>query len=63
MYPAVDVLTSRSRLLETKQAGDEHAAVAARVREAIAALWARNGSGCGVDELLLRRLLAHRPAS
>ena len=31
IYPAVDVLTSRSRLLETKAVSDEHAAIAERV--------------------------------
>jgi len=55
MYPAVDVLTSRSRLLETKQAGEEHVTVAARVREAIAALWAKNGDGRRAGDPMLER--------
>ena len=40
VYPTVDVLTARSRLLETKAVGDEHVAIADRVRHALAALWA-----------------------
>jgi F0F1-type ATP synthase beta subunit len=35
----VDVLTSRSRLLETKAAGREHVTIANRVRKALASLW------------------------
>jgi RNA polymerase sigma factor (sigma-70 family) len=38
IYPAVDVLTSRSRLLETRAVDHEHALIAERVRAAIAAL-------------------------
>ena len=37
--PAVDVLTARSRLLETKAIGEAHATTAERVRQALAALW------------------------
>ena len=39
VYPTVDVLNSRSRLLETKAVGDEHVAVADRVLKALADLW------------------------
>jgi F0F1-type ATP synthase beta subunit len=35
VYPTVDVLTSRSRLLETKAAGREHVTIANRVRNAL----------------------------
>ena len=54
VYPAVDVLSSRSRLLDEKAVGDEHAAIAARVREALAALW--NGAD-DCDPLLRERAL------
>jgi RNA polymerase sigma factor (sigma-70 family) len=40
IYPGVDVLTSRSRLLETKRVSAEHARIAERVREAVAEMWA-----------------------
>jgi RNA polymerase sigma factor (sigma-70 family) len=43
IYPGVEVLTSRSRLLETKAVSDEHAAIAERVRLALAGLWAADG--------------------
>jgi len=39
VYPTVDVLASRSRLLETKAAGREHVTIANRVRKALASLW------------------------
>jgi F-type H+/Na+-transporting ATPase subunit beta len=39
VYPTVDVLTSRSWLLEAKAAGREHLAIANRVRKALARLW------------------------
>jgi F-type H+-transporting ATPase subunit beta len=35
IYPCVDPRTSRSELLETKAVGDEHAAIADRVKEAL----------------------------
>src|SRR5215471_13983583 len=38
VYPTVDVLASRSCLLETKSVETEHAAIAARARQALAAL-------------------------
>ena len=43
VYPTLDVLTSRSRLLQTKAVGDEHVAIATRVRRALAALWSADG--------------------
>ena len=43
VYPTVDVLASRSRLLEMKVA--EHVAIAERVREAVASLWATPSEG------------------
>ena len=56
IYPAVDVLTSRSRLLETKTIEPEHAAIAARVRAAIAAMRAADGEpGSGADALVIER--------
>jgi RNA polymerase sigma factor (sigma-70 family) len=55
-YPGVDVLTSRSRLLETKTIDPEHLATAGRVRAAIAALRAADGEpGSGADALVLER--------
>ena len=38
IYPCVDPRTSRSKLLETKSVGDEHAAIAERVKEALTLL-------------------------
>ena len=35
IYPTIDALTSRARLLDEKLVGQEHAAVAARAREAL----------------------------
>jgi F0F1-type ATP synthase beta subunit len=58
VYPAVDVLTSRSRLLETKAVDDEHVATAERVRHALAALWADRGRlQSGADGWTLERAL------
>src|SRR5262249_39659919 len=58
VYPCVDVLTSRSRLIETRAVGEEHAAIAARVRDAIAALWASSGrTERSADKLTLERAL------
>jgi RNA polymerase sigma factor (sigma-70 family) len=42
LYPCIDVLTSRSRLLEAKRVSAEHARIAQRVRETLAAMWAEN---------------------
>jgi RNA polymerase sigma factor (sigma-70 family) len=44
VYPCVDVLASRSRLLDQYTVCNEHAAIAKRVREAMAALWSTDGS-------------------
>jgi flagellar biosynthesis/type III secretory pathway ATPase len=38
IYPAVDVLATRSRLIETRAVSDDHAMIAKRARQAIAAL-------------------------
>jgi Sigma-70, region 4 len=43
IYPGVDVLTSRSRALDENGASAEHARIAERVRQALMALWGRNG--------------------
>jgi F0F1-type ATP synthase beta subunit len=56
IYPAVDVLTSRSRLVEIKAVSDEHATIRERVRHAIAALWAAD-CHADVDKLMLERAL------
>jgi F0F1-type ATP synthase beta subunit len=58
VYPAVDVLTSRSRLLEMKTVDEAHVATAERVRHALAALWAYRGrSQLGAEGLMLERAL------
>jgi RNA polymerase sigma factor (sigma-70 family) len=58
VYPAVDALTSCSRLLETKAVGEEHVATAERVRHALAALWADRGrSQSDTNDLMLERAL------
>jgi RNA polymerase sigma-70 factor (ECF subfamily) len=58
VYPTVDVLTSRSRLLETKAVGDAHATTAERTRQALASLWAGHaGSKPDADPLMLERAL------
>jgi RNA polymerase sigma factor (sigma-70 family) len=44
VYPCVDVLTSRSRLLDQDAVGNEHAQIAKRVREALGALWSTEDS-------------------
>ena len=56
VYPAVDVLTSRSRLFQTSVLSAEHVEIAERVRQAIAALWAAD-AGHGADALMLERAL------
>jgi RNA polymerase sigma factor (sigma-70 family) len=43
LYPCVDLLTSRSRLFEINGVSAEHARIAERVRETVAAMWASNG--------------------
>jgi hypothetical protein len=42
IYPGVDLLTSRSRLLEANAVSAEHARIAQRVRQALAPMWADN---------------------
>ncbi len=49
VYPTIDVLASRSRLLEMKVADAEHVAIAERVREALASLWATPSEGKSCD--------------
>lgn len=54
VFPAVDVVMSRSRLFQTNAVSAEHVAVAERVRKAIAALWAADldaESGAGTPML------------
>jgi RNA polymerase sigma-70 factor (ECF subfamily) len=50
IYPTVDVLASRSRLLEMKEADAEHVAIAEQVREALASLWATPSEGKSCDD-------------
>jgi F0F1-type ATP synthase beta subunit len=56
IYPAVNALTSRSRLLEENSVSAEHAAIAEEVRQALAALWAPDGRS-DADRLRLERAL------
>jgi RNA polymerase sigma factor (sigma-70 family) len=56
VYPAVDVLTSRSRLLETNAVSDGHAMIHDRVRQSIAALWAADRHA-GPGQAMLERAL------
>jgi F-type H+/Na+-transporting ATPase subunit beta len=60
MYPAVDVLASRSRLIENRVVGKDHAMIGERVLQAIAALWGVDRqfeSYAGDDKLILERAL------
>lgn len=58
VYPTVDVLASRSALLETKMLDSEHTAIAARARQALASLWTAPAEGEPQrDPLLLQRAL------
>jgi F0F1-type ATP synthase beta subunit len=57
VYPAVDVLTSRSRLFETNILGAAHGEIAERARQALAVLWADDRAGGRADALLLERAL------
>ncbi len=43
LYPAIDVLTSRSGLFETDAVSEEHARIAERVKSALTLMWAGNG--------------------
>jgi RNA polymerase sigma factor (sigma-70 family) len=55
VYPPIDVLTSRSRLLATGGVTAEHADVAGQAREALTELWAKGGATEG-DQRLTRAL-------
>jgi RNA polymerase sigma factor (sigma-70 family) len=57
IYPAVEVLTSRSRLFETGAVSNEHATIAERARAAIAMLWAGHHARTVADGLMLERAL------
>jgi F0F1-type ATP synthase beta subunit len=58
VFPAVDVAMSRSRLFQTTAVSAEHVAVAERVRQSIAALWAADPHARrGADALILERAL------
>ena len=58
VYPTVDVLASRSRLLEAKAVNAEHAMIAERVRQALSLLWVTaDGSKSSDNRLLLERAL------
>jgi len=56
IYPPVDVLTSRSRLLEEKLVSANHAAIAEEVRRALATLWAP-GHRSDADKVITERAL------
>jgi len=53
-YPCVDLRTSRSRLLDGMALGDEHAAIAERVRQALSFIW-DPALAAGADPLLIDR--------
>jgi RNA polymerase sigma factor (sigma-70 family) len=58
VFPAVDVVTSRSRLFQTTAVSAEHVAVAERVRQAMAELWAADPHAeHSADALMLERAL------
>jgi F0F1-type ATP synthase beta subunit len=58
VYPAVDVVMSRSSLFQTNAVSAEHVVVAERVRKAIAALWAADlNAENRADALMLERAL------
>jgi F-type H+/Na+-transporting ATPase subunit beta len=57
VYPTVDVLASRSRLLETKAIGREHVTIANRVRKALAALWSEENPKLPAARLARERAL------
>ena len=58
VFPAVDVVMSRSRLFQTNVVSKEHAEIAERTRQAIAALWAAEPhTGHGADARMLERAL------
>jgi F0F1-type ATP synthase beta subunit len=51
VYHTVDVLTSRSRLLQTKTAGRKHVTIANRVRKALASVWSEKQPRSGAARL------------
>jgi hypothetical protein len=58
VYPTVDVLTSRSRLLQANAVSDGHAAISERARRALAFLWAVDGHpNFDADNVTLERAL------
>jgi RNA polymerase sigma factor (sigma-70 family) len=57
VYPTVDLLTSRSRLLETKAAGREHVTIANRVRKALTSLWSEKNPNSRATQLERERAL------
>jgi RNA polymerase sigma factor (sigma-70 family) len=58
IYPAVDVLTSRSRLFQTNVLSDEHVEIAQRARQALAALSAADPhADGGALSLMLERAM------
>ncbi len=58
VYPAVDVLTSRSRLFQTNVLSDEHVEIAQRARQALAALSAADPhADGGALSLMLERAM------
>jgi RNA polymerase sigma factor (sigma-70 family) len=58
VYPTIDALVSRSRWLEARATGDEHATIAGRARQALALLWETRGEpNSRNDRLLLERAL------
>jgi F0F1-type ATP synthase beta subunit len=57
VYPTGDVLTSRTRLLETKAAGREQVTIANRVRKALASLWSEQNPKSRAVRLAQERAL------
>jgi RNA polymerase sigma-70 factor (ECF subfamily) len=58
VYPTVDVLASRSRLLEMSAVDGDHAAIAERVRHSMESLWATPSEGKSRgDHVTLQRAL------
>jgi F0F1-type ATP synthase beta subunit len=57
IYPTVDPLASRSRLLDSGSAGPEHVEIAARARAALSALAAARAAGSPIESPALERAL------
>ena len=56
IYPTVDVLTSRSRLLDENLVSEDHATIASQVRQVLSLLWATDRrSETDADTLALDR--------